>query len=139
MNPFDFVKSINYQKQDLMEDDVDKQVESEYVPYIVNKALSHTCDTILYANETNQRPFLDKKLQYHYLLNTIRPKNRFGKWLKFEKSEKLEIIQQYYNYSLQKAKQVESIFSDDDIKTLKSKLYSGGLKEKDELNNRFAN
>ena len=134
MSPFEFVKSINYQKQDLMEDDVERQVENEYIPYIINKALSHTCDTILYANEINQRPFLDKKLQYHYLLNTIRPKNRFGKWLKFEKTEKIEIIQQYYNYSLQKAKHVESIFSDNDITILQSRLDPGGLKEKNELN-----
>ena len=48
MNPFDFVKSINYQKQDLLDDDYDGQIEKEYVPYIVNRALSFTPDTILH-------------------------------------------------------------------------------------------
>lgn len=129
MNPFDFVKSINYQKQDLLEDDLDQELEKEYVPYIVNRALSFTPDTIISANEINQRPFTDKKLQYHYLLNSVRKKNRFGKWLKAEKLEKIEIICKYYGYSIHKAKQVESIFSDNDIQYLKSQLETGGIKE----------
>lgn len=129
MSPFDFVKSINYQKQDLLEDDVDAELEKEYVPYIVNRALSFTSDTILACNEVNQRPFLDKKLQYHYLLNTVRKKNRFGKWLKSDTLEKIELICKYYGYSIHKAKQVESIFSDRDIEYIKSQLETGGLKE----------
>ena len=124
-----FVKSINYQKQDLLEDDLDQELEKEYVPYIVNRALSFTPDTIISANEINQRPFTDKKLQYHYLLNSIRPKNRFGRWIKPESLEKIDIIRKYYGYSIAKAKQVESIFSDEDIKLLKSYLSEGGLKE----------
>ena len=129
MNPFDFVKSINYQKQDLLEDDLDGELEKEYVPYIVNRALSFTPDTIINANEINQRPFVDKKLQYHYLLNSVRKKNRFGKWLKADKLEKIEVICKYYGYSIHKAKQVESIFSDRDIEYIKSQLETGGLKE----------
>lgn len=129
MSPFEFVKSINYKKNDLLEDDVDKQVEKEYVPYIVNRALSYTSDTVLHANECNQRPFLDKKLQYHYLLNSIRPKNRFGKWQKTEVDEKIEVIKQYYGYSNEKAYQVAPIFSPEDINTLKRKMTEGGLKE----------
>lgn len=129
MGPFDFVKSINYQKQDLLEDDHDGELEREYIPYIVNKALSFTPDTMLQANEMNCKPFLDKKLQYHYLLNIIRKKNRFGKWIKHETLEKIDIIQQYYGYSIEKAKQVEPIFSNSDIDTIKRLLEKGGLKE----------
>lgn len=129
MNPFDFVKSINYKKNDLLEDDVEQQKEREYVPYIVNKALSYTCDTVLHSNEMNYRPFLDKKLQYHYLLNSVRPKNRFGKWLKAENNEKIEVIKEYYGYNNEKAIQVASIFSDNDINFLKAQLSKGGLKE----------
>ena len=128
MGPFDFVKSINYQKQDLLEND-EGDLEREYIPYIVNKALSFTSDTVLHANEMNLRAHSDKKLQYHYLLNSIRPKNRFGRWIKPESLEKIEVIRKYYGYSIAKAKQVESIFSDEDIKLLKSYLSEGGLKE----------
>ena len=69
------------------------------------------------------------KLQYHYLLNSVRKKNRFGKWLKADKLEKIEVICKYYGYSIHKAKQVESIFSDNDIAYLQSQMETGGLKE----------
>ena len=129
MSPFEFVKSINYKKNDLLADDEDGQIEREYVSYIVNRSLSYTSDTVLHANECNRRPFLDKKLQYHYLLNSVRPKNRFGKWLKTDVEEKIEVIKQYYGYSNEKANQVAPIFSDNDIKSLKAHMSRGGLKE----------
>jgi hypothetical protein len=129
MSPFEFVKSINYKKNDLLADDEDGQIEREYVSYIVNRSLSYTSDTVLHANECNRRPFLDKKLQYHYLLNSVRPKNRFGKWLKTDVEEKIEVIKQYYGYSNEKASQVAPIFSDNDIKSLKAHMSRGGLKE----------
>ena len=129
MGPFDFVKSINYQKQDLLQGDVDGCVERDYIPFIVNRALSNTVDTVLFANETNMRPFLDKKLQYHYLLNTILRKNRYGAWLKSDVSEKVDLIMRYFKFSLDKAKSVEAIFSDEDVSVIKLKLSTGGLKD----------
>ena len=52
-----------------------------------------------------------------------------GKWIKNETLEKIDIIQQYYGYNIQKAKQVESIFSDEHIQHLRRLLSKGGLKE----------
>ena len=96
MNPFDFVNDINYKKKDLLKDDIDNQLENEYKPFLVNRSLSFNFDTILQANEMNVRTHLDNKLQYHYLLNIIRPKNRFGRWLKAEKYEAIDLIVEYY-------------------------------------------
>lgn len=129
MGPFDFVKSINNSKKDLLKDDIDKQNEKQYIPYIVNRTFSFTVDTVMFANEVNQRPFMDNKLQYHYLLNIVRRKNRFARWIKPSIEEKIDIIQQCYNYSVEKAKQVEPIFSNNDIEKLKILLEKGGLKE----------
>ena len=136
MNPFDFVKDINYQKKDLLKDDVDGHLEREYKPFLINRTLSFTHDTALHANEMNIRPFLDNKLQYQYLLNIIRPKNRFGRWLKAEKYEAIDLIVEYYGYSLQKAREVVDIFTDEDLSTLRQKLFTGGLKERNELRGR---
>jgi len=136
MNPFDFVKDINYKKKDLLKDDPDGQFEREYKPFLINRTLSFTSDTALYANEMNIRPFLDNKLQYHYLLNIIRPKNRFGRWLKAEKYEAIDLIVEYYGYSFQKAREVIDIFTDEDLRILKQKLFTGGLKEHDEYRGR---
>ena len=136
MKPFDFVNDINYKKKDLLKDDIDNQLENEYKPFLVNRSLSFNFDTILQANEMNVRTHLDNKLQYHYLLNIIRPKNRFGRWLKAEKYEAIDLIVEYYGYSLQKAREVVDIFTDEDLSTLKQKLFTGGLKEHDEYRGR---
>ena len=62
MNPFEFVKSINEKTGNLIANDQD--MERQYMPFLVNRGLSFTADTILAANEMNSVPFLDKKLQY---------------------------------------------------------------------------
>jgi hypothetical protein len=70
------------------------------------------------------------------LLNIIRPKNRFGRWLKAEKYEAIDLIVEYYGYSFQKAREVIDIFTDEDLRILKQKLFTGGLKEHDEYRGR---
>lgn len=120
MNPFDYVNSINFTKKDIMED------EKSYVPFIVNKALSYFPDTILYSNEMNRRHSLDNKLQYHYFLNTIRPKKRFSKWAKKEDSDNLEIVKRFYDYNNQKAEQALSILTPSQLQIIRKKLSEGG-------------
>ena len=80
MNPFDFVNSITYSKKDIMNDINEK----EYAPFLVNRSLSYHQDTLLYANEMNSRFDVSHRLQYHYLLNSIRKRKRFAKWAKPE-------------------------------------------------------
>jgi len=123
ISPFDFVNSINDTKVNII---VDKWSEEEYNPFIVNKALSFTPDTVIYANEMNSRPHLGKALQYNFLINIVRKKKRFSKWIKKEKIEAIEIIKEYYGYNTQKAREVVSILSNEQIDIIKSKLYKGG-------------
>jgi hypothetical protein len=75
----------------------------------------------------NSRPHLDKKLQYQFLINIIRPRKRYNKWLKAEKIEAIEVIKTYYGYSTDKARQVLSILNPEQIDQLKQKLKKGGL------------
>ena len=125
MNPFDFVNSVSHTKKDIMLSDLD---EREYEPYIVNKALSYHPDTILYSNEMNMRHGIEKKLQYQYYLNIIRPKKRFAKWVKKTDSRELEYVKRYYNYSDEKAEQVLSVLSAPQIEIIKQRLNEGGTK-----------
>lgn len=102
--------------------------ESEYVPFVVNKALSFHRDCILYANEMNKLPNADKLLQYHYLLNTTRGYKRpFQKWLKRETIENLDLIKEYYGYSTEKAKAALLVLSDDQIEEIRRRTSKGGL------------
>ena len=123
MNPFDFVNSINHTKQDLFKDS--EVSETSYVPYVVNKSLSYFPETVLHANEMN-RAYIDNKLQYHYLLNTVRPGKRYAKWVKREDNGELEAVREFYGYSMEKALQVLRILTPQNIHYIKQKLQRGG-------------
>ena len=127
MNPFDFVNSISYNKKDLMVGtENDELAEKGYTPFLVNKALSYYPDTIAYANEINGMHHVDNKLQYHYLLNSIRPQKRFSKWSKRQDSADLNAIKQYFNYNDRRAQEALSILSVAQINEIKEKLVEGG-------------
>lgn len=126
MNPFDFVKQIQTGKQDLM---VDAQAEKEYVAFVVNRALSYELDCILQANEMNRRHHLDRKLQFGYLINTIRARKRpFHKWAKHETSEAIDAIKLFFDFSDRKAHEALRILTTEQIDQIKSKTSKGGLK-----------
>jgi hypothetical protein len=125
MSPFDFVNEILKGKKQLIVDDL---TEKEYTPFIVNRSLSYHKDCIVFANEMNQRHFLDKKLQNDFLLNTVRSQKRpFAKWIKAEKSEDLECIKTAYNFSLSKARDASRLLSKEQIQELKQQTQTGGL------------
>lgn len=132
MSPFDFINAINHSKEDLIaKSDNPELAEKVYEPFIVNRGLSFFADTILYANEMNRLALLDKKPQFAYLLNSIRPRKRYSKWFKQEKIEKLDIVSEYFGYSKSKAKDIINILTDDQIKIIKEKLQKGGTNTKE--------
>lgn len=124
MNPFEFINSINSGK-DIMVDDA---AENAYVPFIVNRGLSYFNDTVLVANKANTIHHLDKKLQYHYLLNTIKPRKRFSKWAKKHEDSDLEFVMLHYNYNYEKASAALSLLTKQQLETLKNKYNKGGIK-----------
>jgi hypothetical protein len=123
ISPFDFINAIHHSKEDLI---VDDWSEKQYNPYLINRGLSFGADTAIYANEMNARPHLDRRLQFDFLINTIRPRKRYNKWLKAETVEVLEWIQAYYGYSKEKARQVLPILSEAQLRTIKSRMDKGG-------------
>ena len=124
MNPFDYVNSITYTKEDIMTD----LNESEYSPFLTNRALSYHQDCILYANEMNRRFDVPNKLQYHYLLNTIRKRKRFAKWHKPIVVDDLQIVMEYYLVSRAKAEEYLKLLSADQIQILGKRMQKGGLR-----------
>ena len=126
-NPFDYVNSILQNKKNLI---VDELTEKDYSPFLVNRTLSYHKDCIMYANEMNRRHLADKKLQYDFLLNTIRSQKRpFAKWVKSEKSENLECIKQVFGLSDQKARDAKRLLSNEQIQQLKEQTDTGGLRK----------
>jgi hypothetical protein len=122
----DWLTSINFSKQNLI--DEDPSLEKEYAPYIINRCLSGHLDCILFANEMNQHHFLTKKMQYDFFINSLRKKKRFSPWIRKDKVTDLECIKQYYGYSNEKASQALKILSKEQINFIKLKLEVGGTK-----------
>lgn len=90
--------------------------------------MSYFYDTVGIANVMNRYHHLDNKLQYHFLINIIRKRKRFSKWMKPETESDIEVIKEYYGYSNDKAKQVLSLLSPENIKSIKQKVSKGGRK-----------
>ncbi len=122
----DWLNSINKTKKNLIDDDA--SAEKTYPPYIINKCLSSHIDSIMFTNEININHHLDKKLQYDFYLNSLRIRTRFAPWISKDKTEDLECIKKYYGYNNEKAHQALKILNKDQIKYIKSKFYTGGLK-----------
>jgi len=132
MSPFDFINAITHSKENLIaKSDNPELAEKVYEPFIVNRGLSFFADTILYANEMNRLALLDREPQFAYLLNSIRPRKRYSKWLKQDKIEKLDIVSEYFGYNKSKAKDIINILTDDQIKIIKEKLQKGGTNTKE--------
>jgi len=129
LTPFSFVNEINYGKKDLMIDqngDHSDLLEKVYNPYITNRSLSYFNDTVLYANEMNKNHHIDSRLQNSYLINTIRKRKRFSKWIKSTELDNLEAVKTCYGYSNEKARQVLTLLSDEQLTELKQRVYKGG-------------
>ena len=124
----DYLNSINFTKQDLMADG-DVFWEKKYPAYVINRCLSQHIDSIMMANEMNIRHSLTKRLQFHFLINSIRKRKRFGgKWVTTAKSKNLDYVKEYYGYSNSKAKVALNILDKKQLNLIKEKLDKGGRK-----------
>ena len=125
MKPFDYLNAINNTKKDIMVDDI---TEKAYNPFMINRSLSYFPDTVLFANEMNRVPHLDKKPQFLFFINTVRKRKRFSKWAKPIEESDLEVVKEYYGYSNEKAKQALTLLTKEQINELKKKVDRGGRK-----------
>jgi len=122
----DWLNSINQTKDNLIEDD--PSLIKEYPPFIINKCMSGHIDCVMFANEMNKSPNLDKKLQYDFYINIVRKRKRFSPWLRKDKIKDLDAVKSYYGYSNEKAQQALRILSKEQIDFIKQKLDVGGTK-----------
>ena len=109
----------------------DEQWEKKYPSFIVNKCVAPFPDTVMLLNEINQLHHLDKKLQFDFLINSLRPRKRYTPWLKAKKLKNLEYVKEYYGYNNEKAKEALDILNDEQISAIKRKLDKGGKDGRD--------
>lgn len=104
-SPFDYAKSVTHTKENLYT--TEEIFNREYLPFMVNRALSNSPQTALFAEAMNACPNLDKKLQYDFYLYGIPKQTGYSKWVKKEDSDvnmtHLEHICKVFECSLEKA------------------------------------
>jgi len=120
----DYLYSINQSKKNLLDDNQD--AVKKYPPFIINKCLSGFTDSILFANEMNKYHQLDKKMQYDFYINSLKPRKRFTPWVRKETLEHLELVKQYYGYSHNKAVAALRILTNSELDEIKKLLDTGG-------------
>ena len=121
----EIVPSILQTKKNPFKDELDYK---DYVPFVVNRALSFHQDCVLYANELNLSPSMDKDMQYQFYLNTIRSmKRKFQPWQKTSIDKNIEAVKTYFGYSNEKAKEALRILTDEQIAEIIIKTDKGGV------------
>ena len=123
----DYLPAINHTKKNLMDSD-DPMWEKKYPAFMVNKVLSGFQDTVMLSNEMNRNHFLDRDMQFQFLLNSIRQRKRFTPFLRASKIKDIECVKEYYGYSNEKAKSALNILTKEQLKLIKESLYKGGTK-----------
>ena len=122
----EIIPSILTTKKSVIHDDVDLK---DYNPFIVNRALSYHMDCVLYANQMNLYPHIEKDLQYQYLLNTIRSmKRKFQPWQKSSTDKDIESVKTLFGYSNEKAREALRVLTDEQIAEIRRRTDKGGMK-----------
>ena len=120
----DYLYSINQSKKNILLDD--EQGAKKYLAYVVNRCLSSFTDTILLANEMNKCSHLPKRMQYDFLLNSVKPRKRFSPWARKDSIDYLEVVKEYYGYNDDKALQALRILTKDQLDHITKVLNKGG-------------
>lgn len=126
-NPFIYVDSVTNTKKNLMRGSAnDELAESGYNPFLTNKSLSYHQDAILHSNEMNMYGFLDNKLQYEFLLNSLRKRKRFAKWHKKSEDETVDLVMNYFGYGRSEAIQAINVLTNEQIEHIRNAFDRGG-------------
>lgn len=121
---FDFINDLSQLKRDILAEENEK----EYSAYMVNRFLSMNITTIMYANEMNMNYHLPKRMQYDYYLHSLKKQKRYFKYIKHKRQDDIDVIKEYHNCGEIRAKEMLPIFTDDDIKYMRSRIDKGGVK-----------
>jgi hypothetical protein len=125
---FAYLSALSHTKDRRVLDE--PQFAKEYVPFIINRALSYHQDAVLAANAMNERPWLDTALQFQFLLNTLAARKRFSKWIKATVPNDVRAVAEYYGCSMRHARELVGLHTMEQMKIIRSRLDKGGTATK---------
>jgi hypothetical protein len=116
-SPFDIVKSLTQTKDNIY--DIPEIFEKEYNPFMINRILSNSPKTCLFADMMNRASVLDKKMQYDFYRLGIPKTNGYTKYIKKEEldinKEHIEYVCSKFSVSLVRGLELYSIIGPDVI------------------------
>lgn len=116
-SPFDYVRAIRTKKGTWSDFD-----SKQYIPYIVNRALSFDMQSLFHANEMNKQTVLPHKAQFEFYLNSVSKLSGYSPWIKAEKVENIQYVKSFYDVSTEKAKEILNLLSEDQVDYIKTKV-----------------
>jgi hypothetical protein len=120
---FPFLDDISEKKQDLLRTGVYREEDYEKIAFLVNRGLSQHLDCILYVDEINTMRWLPAQMRYDYLMATISPRERRGKWAaKDENIEEIRAIAQWFGVNLLRARGMRELLRDEQVSTIVKKV-----------------
>lgn len=124
MNVFDYVNNISSSTENLWQGELS---EKEYSQFMVNRALSQYYDTVLFAQEMNQRQNVPNKQHYDFLrFAIIHKRKRFAKWHKADVLDKVRVLAEHYKINMRTAEQYISLLNNVELDNIMEALTQGG-------------
>lgn len=125
---FDYISDINYKEIKILSEGKgwEEQDDRDYNSFVVNRTLSYFNDTVAYANEMNFRAFLANRSQFDFLINTVRKRKRFAKWIKPIIGSDIDVIKKYYECNTKIANMYLCILTTEQVDELREKVSKGG-------------
>jgi hypothetical protein len=115
MNLFDILTNISSTNKDISDS---AEFEKVYQPYIINRFLASSSGCIMYVEDVNRMSHLPKRLQYLYLLYSIKNKRRRFIYDKKEVHAD-KAIMKYFRCREELALTYRKFLSDNDIEKMK--------------------
>jgi hypothetical protein len=120
---FDYATALTATKENLYTSEA--IFIKEYNAFMLNRILSNSAHTVLFADALNCYPHLDPKIQHDFYLYGI-PKKKIGKmWTKKEESvdlERCKLISEALQISMKKALEISDLISDEVLDEHRKKI-----------------
>lgn len=109
--------SIGETGQDIM---ISVDDERTYDPFIINRGLAQSQDTVLLAEQMNRSPELSKRAQYAFYLHAVTKKRRYAKWAKKDKVGDEKMIAKHYGVNLERGMDILNRLTPEQLEAIRS-------------------
>jgi hypothetical protein len=98
---FDYVNDVSSTKVNMFKNHED--AGAGYNPWLVNRSLSYSVDSVLFAQEMNEHAHLPAEMQHRFYLESLPARRRFARFEKSNLGAEVEALGKWYGINKRKA------------------------------------